>query len=314
MDKEILIGTTLREFNEKDVHYETQILYLESIKKQSYQNYKIIVTEFFEKNLKQILEKLNLKYVLVKSKKLDLLKKTNSKFSHWEFMDNTFKFAEFDKNIIVSSLSDIIFEENFFETLNSNYKANFSGTSWPQINYLNTKKYHLKHKKKLLSDSKLIHELFDRLDKNISDVYFFCGNNIMNENFKKLWSELEHHGRASGIYVPLVYTFFNDKRYNIYFKSKISSITNYSIKESNLDHEKNIFDENDKKLMSFCKNINIDKKFLFKNTSFRKLRIFNSYKIIGKPYEIVLIKFFIYYNFIRRVLLSLITKVTKNEL
>ena len=314
MDKEILIGTTLREFNKNDNHYETQILFLESIKKQTYQNYRLIVTEFFEKNLKETLNKFNLKYTLIKSRKLEFLKNINAKFSHWEFMDNTFKFNIFNKNIIVSSLSDIIFEENFFEILNKNYKPNFSGTCWPQINYLNPKKYHLGHKKKLLSDSRLSHEFFDRLDKNMSDVYFLCGNNVIDENFKLLWKQLEHHGRASGIFAPLVYSFFNKNRYNLYFKSKISSITNYSIKDINLDDEKNTFYENDKKLMNFCDKFNINKKFLSKNTSFRKLRIFNSYKIFGKPYEIIILKFFIYFNFLRRILLSTISKISGNEL
>ena len=82
MDKEILIGTTLREFNKNDNHYETQILFLESIKKQTYQNYRLIVTEFFEKNLKETLNKFNLKYTLIKSRKLEFLKNINAKFSH----------------------------------------------------------------------------------------------------------------------------------------------------------------------------------------------------------------------------------------
>ena len=69
MEKKILIVTTLREFKD-DVHNQTQIEFLNSIKSQTYQNYELIITEFYEEELYSQLVKLKIKFKLVKSKLL----------------------------------------------------------------------------------------------------------------------------------------------------------------------------------------------------------------------------------------------------
>ena len=91
MEKKILIVTTLREFK-NDIHNKTQIAFLNSIKNQTYQNYELIITEFYEKNLTSELSKLKVKFRLVKSKILSELEKFDAKYSHWEFVDNVYPF------------------------------------------------------------------------------------------------------------------------------------------------------------------------------------------------------------------------------
>ena len=61
MEKKILIVTTLREFKD-DVHNQTQIEFLNSIKSQTYQNYELIITEFYEEELYSQLVKLKIKF------------------------------------------------------------------------------------------------------------------------------------------------------------------------------------------------------------------------------------------------------------
>ena len=103
----------MREFKD-DVHNQTQIEFLNSIKSQTYQNYELIITEFYEEELYSQLEKLKIKFKLVKSKLLSELSELDAKYSHWEFIDNVYPFKK-DQNIVISTLSDSIFEKIFFK-------------------------------------------------------------------------------------------------------------------------------------------------------------------------------------------------------
>jgi hypothetical protein len=306
-DKRILICATLRDFKDKK-HRSTQINFLKSIKNQSYQNYLLIVTQFFEKDLNKTLDKLNIKYCVIKSKFLKKLYKKKSKFSLWEIVNNSYKFLKKDRNIVIVTLSDIIFDKNFFKTIVDHYEPNYCGTSWPQVNYKNLNNYKRGNIFNIINLKNTYHELMYPLERMMSDAYFFCGNNFLNEKFKKIWNKCKFHGRSDGISLPLFFNFFsNTKRINIYFKSKIHNIHNNTLDNKKREpHEFNvIFYENSLIIDKFVKLMNIPIKYWKKFFSYRKINIFNSYKIKGSINQKILLKLLIIYAFIKLTLVFL---------
>ena len=291
--KKILVACTLREFKD-DVHYQTQIQFLESIKNQTYQNYLLVVTSFFEKNLEINLKKSGVKYKLFYTKMAEELKETKSKYSHWEFLNNAISLIKKDETIIMSTLSDVILEKNFFQTIVSNYSNDFSGTSWPQINYENLDQYERGQKYNINYGKKIKSELNDCLFKTISDVYFFDGNLLLNEQNKKIWNKSKMTGVSGGILQTFWCNFYNSNRINIYFKSKIHNILNYnkidSVKVGQPENASEIANKNEVIIQELCKKLKIKKKFFDSNSSFKKLHIFNSFIIVGSFYQIFVLK------------------------
>lgn len=312
--KKILLVTTLREFK-NDIHHSTQLAFLNSIKNQTYQNYEVIITEFHEKELYKELIKLNINFKLIKSKFLSELKKFDQVYSHWEFADNAYPYLKKDENIIISTLSDCIFENNFFQTVVENYSPNFSGTSWPQVNYKNIQDYYDNKKYDIVRACAVKNELQYPLYNLMSDVYFFDGNIMLDEKYKNAWKKCKIHGIAQGLVQPLWFCFSNKKRINIYFKSKIHNIINYTALSSKQDRgeiiNKTVWDKNDNLLENFCESLKINEKYWKTNQSFRKLFIFSSFSIKGSFFNIIFFKIIILKNFIIRFLKSIISKSKK---
>lgn len=314
MKKKILIVTTLREFK-NDIHNQTQIAFLNSIKNQTYQNYELIITEFYEEELYKQLVKLNLKFKLIKSKLLSELNKFDAKYSHWEFIDNVYPFLKKDQNIIISTLSDCIFEKNFFQTIVQNYTPNFSGTSWPQINYKDFEDYKDNKKYDIVNSCVIQHELKTPLYKLMSDVYFCDGNIFLNEKFKIAWKNCKIHGVSHGFVPTIWFCFLNKSRINIYFDTKIHNIINYSSLNSkeltgNIVNKK-LWEKNDNLFKDFCKSLNIDKRYWKKNESFRKLFIFSSFSVKSNLLNVLFFKMIISKNFIYKFFISLVNKSKK---
>lgn len=313
-NKKILVACTLREFRD-DIHYDTQIQFLESIKNQTYQNYLLVVTSFFEKNLEINLKKSGVKYKIFHTEMVGELKKTNSKYSHWELLNNAISLIEKDKSIIISTLSDVILEKNFFQTIVDNYKNNFSGTSWPQINYENLDQYKRGQKYNINYGKKIKSELNDCLFKTISDVYFFDGNLLLNEQNKNIWNKSIMTGIPGGILQTFWCNFYNSNRINIYFKSKIHNIINYSkIDSVKIGQPENALEQEEKNevvIRELCKNLKIKKKFFDSNSSFKKLHIYNSFIIVGSFYQIFVLKIVILKNFVWNFLLIIKKKLSK---
>jgi len=300
--RKIIVAATLREFK-NDIHHEAQVAFINSIKNQTYQNYLLIITSFFEKELDAKLKELNVKYKIIQSKILPELNFSKSKFSLWEVVNNAFPFIERDNTIVVSTLSDIIFENNFFENLVINYSKGFSGTSWPQINYKNYNDYQHKKKYDISLAKNIKSELEDSLYKTISDVYFFDANLMLDNKNKFIWNKAKMHGIFDGIVQMHLFCFYNNNRINIYFKSKIHNITNYK----NLKPKKVIYSnqylklkkKNEELADELCKNLRIKKIYYNRDSSFKKLFLYNSFRIKGKFFQILLLKFIILKNFIQ---------------
>lgn len=288
----ILVACTLRDFK-NDEHHKTQLAFLNSIKNQTYQNYLIVVTNFFEKNLKKNLDRVNVKYKLENSKLLDELKKNKSKYSHWEWIYNSIKYVK-GKTIIVSSLSDIIYEKNFFMSLVSNYYSGICGTSWPQINYKNLDDFKKKKKFNISTKAYINHEFRDCLYKTISDVYFFDSKLLLLKKNKELFMKSKIAGVGQGIFQALLFNFYNQKRINLYFSTKIHNILNFNSK-SKKEERMNL--KNNEIFNEFCIKMNINKIYWNQNSAFKKLLIYNSYYTVGNIFEKSLIKIVILKNF-----------------
>ena len=314
MEKKILIVTTLREFK-NDIHNKTQIAFLNSIKNQTYQNYELIITEFYEKNLTSELSKLKVKFRLVKSKILSELEKFDAKYSHWEFVDNVYPFLKKNENIVISTLSDTIFEKNFFQTIIDNYSPKFSGTSWPQINYKNLEDYYDNKKYDIVRERVIQNELQAPLYKLMSDVFFFDGNIMLEEKYKLAWKKCKIHGVSHGFVPALWFCFYDKNRINIYFASKIHNIINYStLDNSKIDGKvlnQNLWEKNDNLFKDFCKTLKVNKRYWKTNETFRKLFIFSSFSIKSDFLNILYFKMIILKNFIYKLLISLVDKSKK---
>ncbi len=314
MEKKILIVTTLREFKD-DVHNQTQIEFLNSIKNQTYQNYELIITEFYEEELYSQLVKLKIKFKLVKSKLLSELSELDAKYSHWEFIDNVYPFLKKDQNIVISTLSDSIFEKNFFQSIVKYYTPNFSGTSWPQINYKDLEDYKNNKKYDIVNERITESELNTPLYKLMSDVYFCDGNIFLDEKFKIAWKNCKIHGVSHGFVPTIWFCFSNKNRINIYLESKIHNIINYSSLNSkelsgNIVNKK-LWKKNDNLFKDFCKNLDVSKRYWKTNESFRKLFIFSSFSIKGNFLNVIFFKMIILKNFIYKLFISLANKSRK---
>ena len=312
MKKKILIATTLREFR-NDEHFDTQIAFLNSIKEQTYQNYELIVTEFNEEKTFENLSKLKLNFKVVKSRLLKEINECGAKYSHWEFVDNIYPFLKKDESIVISTLSDAIFEKNFFQKIIENYSPSFSGTSWPQINYKNLEDYNKKLKYDIVNSCIVKNELKTPLYKLMSDVYFFDGNIMMDEKFKSAWKNCKIHGVSHGFVPTIWFCFSNKNRINIYNHSKIHNIINYSnLNDKNISPEntnKKLWEINDKLFENFCHSLNIDQKYWKTNETFRKLFIFSSFRIEGSLYKRIQLKIVIIKSFIIKLIMSLSKKI-----
>lgn len=124
--KKILICTTFREFNGYS-NDKIQRLFLESLKNQSYKNWELIVTIFKEKNIENTLKELSIPYRCYYDNS------DKYKFSLTTVLLNCIASINDEPSIIIWTTCDVIFDNNFFEKIISNYRAYIGGTSHPHL-------------------------------------------------------------------------------------------------------------------------------------------------------------------------------------
>ena len=102
---------TFREFD-GSINDQIQRKTLESIKMQTCNNYKLIVTGYKEKNVLTVLDEFELPYIYLQSE-------LDEEYSHsWtEVIENSFRYLIKGKHIIYWSQSDTIIEPNFFNQI-----------------------------------------------------------------------------------------------------------------------------------------------------------------------------------------------------
>jgi hypothetical protein len=127
--KKIYISTTFREFD-GSANDAIQRLFLESLKSQTYKNWRLVVTVFHEKTVKNTVK------AIVPDAEIRETHAEGCRFSLTDVLLNTIDAASADKkSVIIWTTCDVIFENTFFENIIRNYSAGFAGTSHPHRYY-----------------------------------------------------------------------------------------------------------------------------------------------------------------------------------
>lgn len=128
IERKIIVCTTFREFNQTK-NDEIQFLFLESIKKQKYSNYLLVVTTFGEKNVKPVLQKKFGNKVLIVEETLK-----EYRYSLTTVVLNGIKIAkEYKDSVLIWCTCDIILKPDYFSIINNIYEKNIVGTTHPNL-------------------------------------------------------------------------------------------------------------------------------------------------------------------------------------
>ena len=221
-DREILVCLTFREFDDS---VNTQIMweFLEGLKCQTYQNFRLIVTNFREKKVKSALKKSGLPFEFHQSKRKDCL------YCWTEVVGNGFEYLKKGEHILLWSNIDNIFDPNFFEEIIKNFEPGIAGTSHPHLTYASFADY----KKGIVRDfseqskeKKIDH--FWELNPNywVPDTVFVDGDVMLKKKNQKVFFSYLHKDRHLGIVQTLCLPWFADRMINLVFKTKIHLVQN----------------------------------------------------------------------------------------
>ncbi len=128
-DKKIIITTTFRDF-QGNVNDKMQMEFLKSLKRQTYQNYILVVTIFketeVEKTVKGLLDKKTVFYHTILDEKY--------RYSLSKVLLNGIHYGkEYGADILVDCSGDIVLQKNFLETVVRYYSKSYAGISHPNI-------------------------------------------------------------------------------------------------------------------------------------------------------------------------------------
>lgn len=221
--KKIVITSTFRSF-EGNVNDKMQELFLRSLKKQTYQNFVLVVTIFRERNVEQSVKSiLGDKAVFVYSEIAEEYRYSLSKvvLNGIDYGTNN------DCSILVDCSGDIILQKNLLETVNNHFTPMYSGISHPNIFY------------EINSRFNVINKSIGTCNRGI-DIRFFDINLLNCEEVKKRlekyilydWGGMEHllYGVSKG---------YSSTMINIFEESKVIKVEN----DRNLANENNGFIE-----------------------------------------------------------------------
>lgn len=128
----IIICTTFREFKGTE-NDKIQYMFLDNIKKQTYQNFQLVTTTFGEKKVKDVVDS----YFGEKSTVFDVQLPKEYRFSLTDVVLNGIKEAEDcpEDSVIIWCTCDVQFEPDLFEIIAKNYENGISGIIHPNIIY-----------------------------------------------------------------------------------------------------------------------------------------------------------------------------------
>lgn len=126
MRKKIYICTTFRDFN-GSLNDQLQKAYLYGIKNQTYSNFELVVTLFGEKKVEENVREI----VGDKCSFIDEGKKDYKYSLSTVFLNGLKKAKEEKDSILIWSTSDIVLDDNYFETIIKNYHESLAGITHP---------------------------------------------------------------------------------------------------------------------------------------------------------------------------------------
>jgi len=235
-DIKIIVCSTFRDFKGTE-NDEIQKVFLRSLENQTYKNFEIVVTLFGEKNVKREVEKFNFDSYFY-----DSVVDSNYRYSLTKALLNTVEHAnkKYDDYLILWTTCDVIYDDNFFETIINHYSVNTIGTSHPHTTFSSLKKFGNKEDNKNC-------KLFSGFDLIYFDKKFLENPKIKSSIEKYIfndWGVFEH------FLIALNELSTNVKMINIYEESKINKIEN----DRELTNEPNQFLINSHRLNSIVFN------------------------------------------------------------
>jgi len=310
--REILVCITFREFDGSE-NDRIQRRVLESIKAQTYQNYRLIITNFKEKNIKNVLEEYEIPFEFHQSK----LKGYHMSWS--ELIINSFRHIIKGKNIVLWTNADNIFETNFFEEIVNNFFPLCAGTSWPMLYYNSLQDFEngvtLNNEDIINSSNKsknpyisIVYKVFTwlipsdtiyKFDPNlwVPDEIFIDGDLFLDRKNRKDFTDHKMDGAYQGMAQSLMLAFISQNLINIVYKSTVSVIRNLQ-KEGEitwLDNPKSREDSvrNTEIMEKYCVKRGISNKYRI-NWPFAKLNQHKKYKSIAPPNKNLNFKLYIF--------------------
>ncbi|MBL18747.1 MAG: hypothetical protein CMC82_02815 [Flavobacteriaceae bacterium] len=318
MTREILIVTTFKEF---DGGRDDQIqrFWLENLKKQTYQKFKLVVTNFREKNVRRAISDAGIACDFFQSKN-DCL------YSLSDMLENAIQSIESGKNIVLYPSPDHIFDINFFNTIIKNFRAGGGGTSFPHAQYLSIDDY----KNGIMYDEYFDRHQSDIFDydpnKHIPETFYFDADLLLDEEWQAHFFRNKIYGTFPGVGLHLTMLAKANSLVNLVFKTRVHKIISHvDPKTNNLDMLNHLSDSHRSKedwqrngeiIMTYCESLKIPEK-LYKGglLKSRKIQMFCRFEALGDvtqkiKYELFKLRFTLFPvgSFILRVKLQSLWK------
>lgn len=311
-NREILVAITFREFSD-DYNSRIQERCIESIANQTYENFRLVITTYGEKDPGSIVEKYTDKYVIYEE--------NNNKSYFFQTIQNCIDLSKKGDNIILWTNADNIFDKNFFYEMIKNFKPKQAGTSYPNFHYYNLDDYCENRPntlfdykngvgRPLLKKRKYIKSFFNYdLNVFISEAQYIDADVLLSK--KCIYEDMLPLEHIPGIGIFLAFSSLANTHMNLIFKSKIHVIENsrvfgaksrdkcndfsdysHSIAEGKLERFSKYNDALDK-IIDFAKTKDVNQKFYKSSYACsRKYSMHSCYHPVGKMYQIVYYYFY----------------------
>ena len=253
----VIICTTFREFNGNS-NDSIQRLFIDSLKAQSFKDWELVATTYKEKNVGKALKEMKVPHVIYESDLKDC------RFSLTEVLVNGAEVARNNAaDLIIWTTCDVIFEDNFLETIIKEYKPGIVGTSHPHLIAETIGDFNKGNVTGALNEG------FDTLYFDSKILTEKTAAEDIKKYFFKDWGIFEHFLIAFG-------TFYGSRLVNVWSKSKIYKISNdRTVNLETNDYLRDSWNKNNPILQKFIKDKNLNDKFsdlIYCHTRFKALQ------------------------------------------
>ena len=292
--RQILVCVTFREFD-GSTNAKIQQRFLDGIRRQDYKNFKLIVTNFREKLVRQTLDESNLPYEFHQSEK-------DCRISWTEVIQTSFQYLEKGRHIILWTNADNVFEPNLFSEIVKNFEPRSGGTSYPPIHYASLQDFERKRPTDTWKNRPL--RSFYQMDPNywVPEAIYLDGDIFLNPENERLFLKHYFVEWATGQAVTLCLAFFAEKLKNLIYKSKIHAIKNVKTEDPTIKRlaqkekvsaaeaaeiQKRLWESDEARqamanLIDFCRERGIAEKYIPGCHPLKKLNQNREYKPVGR--------------------------------
>ena len=308
-EKRIVISTSLKNFGDNE-NSRIQHLFLDSLEKQKYSNFEVVICLFNQPEIKEHVKKYKFKKTFIECELPKESKVIGATYSFFSWISDSMNYAvNSSGEIYVFSFADYIFENNFLDVLNKEITNNVLAISYPIIKRkfsdLGTSlQYDIKYKKYIKNEFYLNPNIF--VNEN-----FFLDINLLRKEENKLIFNKYNFDPLQGINFAQLFNSINCTKKNIYFKTKQTCVyNNYNDEITLQNHKASYLSTSDKSHEIYTKIINyitLDKNLFY--GPFRKINNVSRFKIIGSLNERFRYSLWIYNYYIYNFAIKLFSKI-----